>query len=113
LVLSDRLGSPAPRSLLKKTLIYVLAFGLGALALSALLGFALTSLAEGMLPKPKERPAAVKPDAKTKTGDDELPEPGKSFKPGKPVSPPSGSKTRPPRGNDAADGETESEDQAL
>jgi hypothetical protein len=117
MVLSDRLGAGAPPSLLKKTLIYVLGFTIGAIALITVLGLVLTSVADGVLPKPKA--AATKPDAKSKAdakgearADDEE---GTDTKPsprfGKPAFT-AGSKARPPRGNDAAD-DAEAEDQPL
>jgi len=44
-------GVLGPSGLAKRAVIYVLGFGLGTLLLSWLFGFALVSLAEGLLPK--------------------------------------------------------------
>jgi len=96
MVLSDRYAGKPPASLFKRTLIYVLSFGLGALAVVAVLSFTMVSIAEGLLPKAKDRTSAArnKSDAKTPTTKtDLLPKPGRK----------AGSKTRSPRGNEATD----------
>ncbi len=50
MVLSNRLGNKAPRSLVQRTLIYVLGFSAGALVIALGLSFVFVSLAEGILP---------------------------------------------------------------
>jgi hypothetical protein len=50
MVLSDRYGGKPKAGVLKRTLLYVVAFGLGSLLLAAGLSFAMVSLAEGLLP---------------------------------------------------------------
>jgi hypothetical protein len=80
---------------MKRTLIYVLSFGLGALLLVALLSFTVVSLAEGLLPKAKDRTAAAR------KGDDKRPA-GQATKKIKSGQNP-GSKTRQPRGNEATE----------
>jgi hypothetical protein len=69
MVLSDRFAGKAPTTLFKRTLLYVLAFGLGSLLIVTVLGFAMVSIAEGVLPAPKET-APKKPgaDGKDATG---------------------------------------------
>ena len=54
MVLSDRFAGKAPTTLFKRTVLYVLAFGLGSLLIVTVLGFAMVSIAEGVLPAPKE-----------------------------------------------------------
>ena len=54
MVLSDRFAGKTPPTLLKRTVLYVLAFGLGSLLIVTVLGFAMVSIAEGVLPAPKE-----------------------------------------------------------
>ncbi len=53
MVLSDRYGGKPRPSILKRTLLYVAIFGFGTLLISALLGFATTSIAESVLPASK------------------------------------------------------------
>ena len=92
MVLSDRYGGKPRASLLRRTLIYVLSFGLGALVLVGVLGFTMVSIAEGLLPKAKERPAAAPDGAE-----------GADGKEGMPASlPKRTSKARPPRANEAS-----------
>lgn len=47
MVLSDRLGGAPRPSIVRKTALYVLGFGLGALAVAVVLSFALVSATEG------------------------------------------------------------------
>jgi hypothetical protein len=90
MVLSDRYaGKPRP-TLLRRTLIYVLSFGLGALLLVGVLGFTMVSIAEGLLPKTPERPAAAADSAEA---DGALP----PFLPKRTTS-----KARAPRANEAS-----------
>jgi hypothetical protein len=102
MVLSDRLGNKT-RSPLARTLIYVAAFGLGSLFLSAILSWAMVGIAEGMLP------AGAGSAAKDKDGKDALGaasagarSPGGSGGPGRIPKP--GSKAERPRGNESAPG---------
>jgi len=60
MVLSDRFASKTPASLLKRTVLYVCGFGLGALLIVGGLSFALVSIAEGLLPKPPSHAAGAK-----------------------------------------------------
>ncbi len=86
MVLSDRYGGKQRATLARRTLLYILSFGLGALLLVGVLGFTMVSIAEGLLPKPKERlaPAAASAgENKAKLG------------------PKGTSKARPPRANEA------------
>ena len=53
MVLSDRFGGKPRPSNVKRTLIYVAAFGIGSLLVSLLLGFTATSIAETVLPSAK------------------------------------------------------------
>lgn len=95
MVLSDRYGGKPPPSLFKRTLVYVLGFGLGALAVVAVLSFTVVSIAEGLLPAAKDRTSAArKSDSKRPTS--------KTTKSPKADRKP-GSKTRQPRGNEATD----------
>ncbi len=93
MVLSDRYGGKPPSSLLKRTLIYVVSFGLGALLVVGVLSFTMVSIAEGLLPKAKDRTSAAR------KGDRKRPA-GKATKRLEPGRKP-GSKTRQPRGNEA------------
>jgi hypothetical protein len=78
MVLSDRFAGKTPRSLLKRTLLYVLAFGLGSLLIASILGFAMVSIAEGVLPAPKDSATAPRKPGEAK----DLPGKAKSAKPG-------------------------------
>jgi hypothetical protein len=92
MVLSDRFsgGDPNP-SLFKRTALYVLGFGLGALAIAAVLSFTLVSIAEGVLPDSGDKKVVDDPEAGIQIiGDPE------------PKSPRPGSKARPPRANEGA-----------
>lgn len=53
MVLSNRFATKAPRTLLQRTLIYVVGFGTGALVIALAMSFAVVSLAEGFLPGDK------------------------------------------------------------
>jgi len=86
MVLSDRLSGGQPPSLWKKTLLYVLSFGFGALVLAGTLGFVMTSVAGAILPG--EKPSAAQPD--TSSTD-------------RPTGIKGGSKAKPPRGTEGAD----------
>ena len=55
MVLSDRLGAKPQSSLLGRTLKYVLGFGLGSLALTALLSFIMVSVAENAVPTARSK----------------------------------------------------------
>ncbi len=95
MVLSDRYGGKPPLSLFKRTLVYVLSFGLGALAIVAVLSFTMVSIAEGLLPAAKDRTSAARnKDGKRPTS--------KATKKAKTDRKP-GSKTRESRGNEATD----------
>ncbi|MEM9694271.1 MAG: hypothetical protein AAGA56_17100 [Myxococcota bacterium] len=49
MVLTDRFaGAPPTGSLFKRTLVYILGFGLGSLAVTALAAFVLVSIADGI-----------------------------------------------------------------
>jgi hypothetical protein len=50
MVLSDRYGGKPRPSIVKRTLLHIAVFGVGALLISALLGFVTTSIAESVLP---------------------------------------------------------------
>ena len=50
MVLSDRFSGDPSQSLFKRTALYVLGFGFGALAIAAVVSFTLVSIAEGVLP---------------------------------------------------------------
>jgi hypothetical protein len=50
MVLSDRFSADPNPSLFKRTALYVLGFGLGALAIAVVVSFTLVSIAEGVLP---------------------------------------------------------------
>ncbi len=95
MVLSDRYGGKPPPSLGKRTLIYVLSFGLGALLVVAVLSFTMVSIAEGLLPKAKERTSAARKSDSQRSA-------GKATKKIQPGRKP-GSKTRQPRGNEATE----------
>jgi len=98
MVLSESHTKP-PSNIWKRTLIYVLAFGFGSLIVATLLGFTAISVAEGLLPQPKDRTATGPRKGGTTTGDPKLP--GKTTSPRKP-----GSKATRPRGNDSAGSDT-------
>jgi hypothetical protein len=55
MVLSDRLGAKPQASLLRRTLKYMLGFGLASLAVTALLSFVLVSLAENAIPSARNK----------------------------------------------------------
>jgi hypothetical protein len=57
MVLSDKYAGKPEASIVKKTLLYVLGFGFGALALVGLLSLIMVSIAEGILPSAEEKPA--------------------------------------------------------
>jgi hypothetical protein len=67
MVLSDRFAGKSPPSLLKRTLLYVLAFGLGSLLIAGVLSFAMVSIAEGVLPAPRDGSTRDKSDGKDAT----------------------------------------------
>jgi hypothetical protein len=94
MVLSESHAKP-PSNIWKRTLIYVLAFGFGSLMVASLLGFTAISVAEGLLPQPKDRTATGARKGGPSTGDPKLT--GKTTPPRKP-----GSKATRPRGNDTA-----------
>ena len=50
MVLSDKYGGKPRGGLLKRTLIYVLSFGLGALLVVGILSFTMVAIADGLLP---------------------------------------------------------------
>ncbi len=87
-VLSERYGGRARRSIGKRTAIYVTAFGLGSLVVAAGLSLAMVGIADGMLPKPAQSasptstPALEKPGSKKKTSP-KFPLPRKRSKPAK------------------------------
>lgn len=58
MVLSDRYGGTKRPSIVKRTVIYVVSFGLGSLLIAALLSVAFVSLAEGLLPSKQAAPKA-------------------------------------------------------
>ena len=101
MVLSESYTKP-PSNIWKRTLIYVLAFGLGSLMVAGLLGFGAMSVADKLLPQPKDRTATGARKGGPTAGDPKLP--GKPTPPRKP-----GSKAKRPRGNDTAGTETNSE----
>lgn len=55
MVLSDKFGTTSEPSLVRRTLVFVLGFGLGSLALVSLLSLIMVSIAEGVLPEAKEQ----------------------------------------------------------
>lgn len=89
MVLSDRLSGAQPPSLWKKTLLYVLSFGFGALMLAGTLGFVMTSVAGAILPGAKPT-AQASSETGAKTGT-------------KPTKSKGVSKAKPPRGNEGAE----------
>jgi hypothetical protein len=50
MVLSDRFGGKPRPSIMKQTLLYVLGFGLGSLALVGVLSLTMVAIAEGIMP---------------------------------------------------------------
>ena len=91
MVLSDRFaGKPRP-SLAKRTLLYVLGFGLGSLAFVGIVSLIMVSVTEGIFPAPKG--PKDKSAVSDKTTDDDGDKKTK-----KPTS-----KARRPRGNEPSD----------
>ncbi len=50
MVLSNRFATKTPRTLLQRTLLYVVGFGAGALAIALLMSFVVVRLMDGVLP---------------------------------------------------------------
>jgi hypothetical protein len=105
MVLSDRFAGAAPKSLLWRTVMYALGFGVGALVVAAGLSFVMVTIAEGLLPAPTERGAAKERpsgDSPLGSSDSEGSErPGSRLK--------AGSKAGPSRANEAGDSEEDPE----
>lgn len=57
MVLSDRFSGEQSPSLVRRTVLYVLGFGLGALAFAAAVSFVFVSIAEGVLPDAPSEPS--------------------------------------------------------
>jgi len=89
MALSDRLSGANPSSLWKKTILYVLSFGFGALFLAGTLGFVMTSVAGAILPGDKPT-AQASPESGASTGS-------------RPPKATGASKAKPPRGNEGAE----------
>ena len=96
MVLSDRFSGDPNQSLVKRTALYVLAFGLGALAIAAVASFTLVSIAEGVLPGDEAKPSVESGTEVNVIGDEPAPKDG--VRP-TPVKRPS--KGRAARGNEA------------
>jgi hypothetical protein len=58
MVLSDRFGAKPKPSLMKRTLIYVLSFGLGALLIVGLMSVTFVTIADSLLPSSKDKPTS-------------------------------------------------------
>src|SRR5690606_10048880 len=97
MVLSDRFSGDPNQSLLKRTAIYVLGFGLGALALVTVVGFTVVSIAEGVLPDDDPQGEVEEGTQVNVIGDS----PGKKPDSFKPFGEKGASKGRRTRGNEA------------
>jgi len=98
--LSERVGE-ALRTPAQRTVAYVLTFGLGALALSLLLSWAATNLAERALPPPPPKALASATNLGRPIG---LPAASTKTPAAPAVSKTEGSKARADRGNDSPSG---------
>jgi hypothetical protein len=59
MVLNEGSSSKPQRGIVKRTLIYVLGFGLGSLGIASCLSFAMMSVADGVMPSDTAKPAAT------------------------------------------------------
>lgn len=59
MVLNEKLGAKPRASIAKGTILYVLGFGLGSLAMAGCLSFAFMSVAEGVMPSKDVKPTGT------------------------------------------------------
>ena len=59
MVLNEKLGAKPRASIVKRTILYVLGFGLGSLAMAGCLSFAFMSVAEGVMPSKNAKPSST------------------------------------------------------
>lgn len=111
MVLSDKFAAKPRAGLLKRTLLYVLGFGLGSLAIASVLSFTLMSIAGSVIPSKDAVPAdSGAPGTAPKIIGS--PEEGVEKSKTK-LAPRPASKARRPRANEASGAATKSSDQPL
>jgi len=102
MVLSDKYaGKPKP-NLFKRTLIYVLSFGLGALVIVAILSFTMVAIADGLLPSANATAKPKTPRPTTSAADAAAPPRSPAARIPAPVKKPA-SKARQRRANEASE----------